>query len=220
MKMYDIELLTPTSSQKAALPGPTGYPPSLTNPYVTLNYIAFGIPVVRKQILAPEYEGGVLWNGGVAPVSATLTTDYELGSDSFGYNFYKWVSTAGAFETYFVVVRWRCPDTFVIFNQTPTAALRVDFATEDITGADSRARFTYGKDNALGVTSSTGWTYGNVSGTWYSDRVGNIFGMTVGGLDPILATFAAGDVLLVKIEMQSRNNKYVKIGDITIQYTG
>jgi hypothetical protein len=209
--------VAPTANEKAALVGPSGYAPNAGNPYVTLSYAAGGYPMARKTILAPEYAGGVLWNGGVPPVGGTLTTDFEFAS-GYGYNFYKWDSSAIAYETYNVVVRWKVPETFVRFNTTANKALILDLLTQD-TGADSYVGVTIFRDDTLGITSSIAPIASTVANTWYSERQGDEV-LAFDATDAVLASLVANDVLVIIIAMRSQNTQYVKIGDITIQYVG
>ena len=64
---------------------------------------AGGIAIARKIILAPEYAGAVLYDGGVVPTAGAMTSDFEFDGVGWGYNFYKWYSSVvaeGPVETY------------------------------------------------------------------------------------------------------------------------
>jgi len=219
MKLADVNVLTPSINEKSALVGPTGYSPNVGNPYATMSYVTGLAPIARKIILAPEYLGSVLWNGGAAPTLATLTTDFEFDASIFGYNFYQWVSTKASWETYWAVVRWKAPESFVGFNLAANQALILDCCYEDI-GTDAAAGVVIYKDDMGGISSTApAAPLVTVGGIWYSERVGNekiYFDAT----DMVLSTISAGDVLIIMVGMQSQNNKWVKVGDLTIQYTG
>jgi len=222
--VYDISLLAPTSDQKNALLGPIGYLPNAGNPYATVNWVALGAPIARKIILSPEYPGGVLWADGAVITGGSLTSDFESyplppPGAGFGYNHYKWVSTAVFQETYWVVVRWRAPESFTGFRTTANKALIVDIATED-TGANAQIDAAIFKDTGgVPTFSLVSLVSSTVAGVWYSERVGNEK-VYYDATDPVLASIGAGDVLVMQIAMNSQNNKWAKIGDITIQYNG
>ena len=220
----DLQSRSPTVDQKAALIGPVSHLPSVTNPYATVNWVALGAPIARKIILSPEYPGGVLWADGAVITAGSLTSDFEFyplppPGAGFGYNFYKWVSTAVFQETYYVVIRWRVPESFTGFRTTANKALIVDIATED-TGTNAQIDAAIFKDTGgVPIFSNLSLISSTVAGVWYSERVGNekVF---YDATDPVLASIGAGDVLVMQIAMNSQNNKWAKIGDITIQYNG
>ena len=224
MKLKDVNDLTPTSDQKAALVGPSGYTPSGLNPYATVNWVALGAPIARKIILSPEYPGGVLWADGAVITAGSLTSDFEFyplppPGAGFGYNHYKWVSTAIFQETYYVVIRWRVPESFTGFRTTANKALIVDIATED-TGTNAQIDAAIFKDTGgVPIFSNLSLISSTVAGVWYSERAGNEK-VYYDATDPVLASIGAGDVLVMQIAMNSQNNKRAKIGDITIQYVG
>jgi hypothetical protein len=218
IQLYDVALSLPTANQKAALAGPAGYPPTASNPYATQDWVSIGAPIAKKEVLSPEYPGGVLYDGGVTPTGGTLISDFEFNVANYGFNFYKWISTAVAFETYNVVVRWKVPETFVGFNTTLNKALILDISTED-TGTDSYVGITIQKDDALLVTSSISTISSTVGALWYSERAADEL-IAFDAADSVLASISAGDVLIITIAMSSQNSKYAKVGDITIQYNG
>jgi hypothetical protein len=178
--------------------------------------------IARKVIIPPEYAGAVLYDGGFTPsAGAKFISDFEI-TGAYGFNFYKWLSDAGAFDTYYVVVRWRAPESFVGFNPTLNNALIIDLCTDD-TGTDTYAGVTIFKDGFPGVTSSIGPLSSAIAGAWHSHRAGNGL-LSYDATNPVLSTIVAGSTLVMMIGLSSQNSsgtdKWVKIGDITIQYNG
>jgi len=175
--------------------------------------------IPRKIILSPEYPGGVLWADGAVITAGSLTSDFEHyplppPGAGYGYNFYKWVSTAIFQETYWVVVRWRVPESFTGFRTTANKALIVDIATED-TGTNAQIDAAIFKDTGgVPVFSLVNLISSTVAGVWYSERAGNEK-VYYDATDPVLASIGAGDVLVMQIAMNSQNNKWSKI-----QYNG
>jgi hypothetical protein len=223
MKLFDVAQLTPTANEKAALVGPTGYAPSAGNPYATVSYVTALAPIARKLILAPEYAGSVLWNGGSSPTGGVLTTDYELVT-TYGYNFYKWLSTAVGFEVYNVMVRWKVPETFTGFLATANKALIIDICTDEASTTNNKVGATIFKEG-VGTPSPFVAIASTGPGAWCSERTGtDATAIHFDSGDTVLSSLGAGDVLVIQIEMSSKGSSgtdhFVKIGDITIQYTG
>lgn len=222
MQLKDVSDLTPTQDQKDALVGPPGYAPNAANPYATVNYVTVANQILRKVILAPEFAGAVFWDGGSPTVGGSLVSDFDLFSTPpYAFNYYRWMSTEAAYESYYIVVRWRIPEGFNGFYSVPNEALAIDLRTFD-TGADTYAMVWIFKDGNL-TMSPIGPISSPVADTWYASRSGNAV-LYYDASDPILASFSAGDVLGIIIGMSSQNStgadRYVDIGDITIQYVG
>jgi len=218
IKMFDVASLSPTASQKAALAGPSGYAPNGLNPYATVSYVGGLITPARKIIIPAEYAGGVLWDAGAIIAGGSLTSDFEIVG-AFGYNFYKWLSTIG--ETYYAVVRWKAPELFTGWSVVANTALIIDMLTE-AAAATSTVGVTIYKDGVMGTPSVKGPFFGTAF-TWHAERHSGVPAQApllfYDATDPVLASIGAGDVLVIAIAMAS-NNKFVKIGDITLQYTG
>lgn len=217
MALFDVATLAPTADQKAALVGPSGYAPTSLNPYATVNYVGGLITPARKIIIPAEYAGGVLWDAGGIIAGGSLTSDFEIVG-AFGYNFYKWLSTIG--ETYYAVVRWKAPELFSAWSAVANTALIIDMLTE-AAAATSTVGVTIYKDGVMGSPSAIGPFFG-AGGLWYAERHSGGAQAPLlfyDATNPVLASIGAGDVLVIAIAMTS-NNKFVKIGDITLQYTG
>ena len=209
LEIYDLRM--PTADERAALIGegtPTG-----TNLYVTKSYAR----PARKKILFPEATGAVLTP---APGGANIgnMTSIAMAVGNYIFNYYQWLSSSVvAIQSYDISIQWRVPETFLGFTLTANKALTVDICTQENAITNNKVDVIIKKDG-IATTSSMIDKYSTVADTWYAERKGNEkigFDRT----DTVLSTLVAGDTLDITIRVYSWN-KYVKIGAVTVQYTG
>jgi hypothetical protein len=188
---------------------------NITNNYITKT----DIWLARKAVLFPEFDGATFTLAPGGANLGTLTTDKEDHSD-FYYNHYKWISTEVTLQSYDIVVQWRVPETFKNFNAAVDKALIVDIATSQAAVTNNKVDVILSKDSLVSATSTIINKFSTpVAANWYSEREGNEL-IAFDATDPILSSLSAGDTLNVVIRMYSQNSGEVKIGAITIQYTG
>ncbi len=215
----DIELekdalLMPTVEQKAALLGEGT--PATGNKYATKNYVR----VARKRILFPEGVGSVLTPSSGGSNSGNMTTTKEAHGN-YVYNYYKWLSTEATFQNYDISIQWRVPETFLSWHAT--RALIVDICTKENTTTNNKVEVILRKDGIAGSVTS-GEVCSTVANDWYSEREIPLASLIFAGTGSPFSTLVAGDILNITIRCSSKENgtsdAYVKIGAVTIQYTG
>jgi len=210
MGLKDAADLAPTAIQKLALVG--AGTPSGMNKYVTHDYIR----LARKEVLYPEFQSATFAPSPGGANTGTLSTDAEAVGD-YIYNFYKWESLEVAFQSYDISVQWRVPETFEGWHATK--ALIVDICTEENVTTNNFVTVILSKDGVAGSSTSLDFCSGT-PGIWCAERnSGEVIIFTAANLGTTLA-LGAGDTLNIAIRMSSFNDAYVKIGAITLQYTG
>jgi hypothetical protein len=210
MGLKDVADLAPTSDQKDALAGEGT--PSGTNKYVTKDYVR----LVRKEILFPEFQSSTFVpSPGGANIGILITEAETVGN--YIYNYYKWVSSEGAFQNYDISIQWRVPETLESWHLTK--ALIIDICTQEDVVTNNFVTAILSKDGVAGTVTSPN-SVSSSSGVWCAERTsGEIIVFSATDLGTTLA-LAPGDTLNITIRMNSQNSKYVKIGAITIQYVG
>jgi hypothetical protein len=169
-------------------------------------------------VLFPEFPGATFTLSPGGANLGTLTTDKE-DYGNYYYNHYKWISDQITMQNYDIVIQWRVPETFLNLLATANKALIIDLSTQENTTTNNKVDVILSKDGSILTTSTLANKVSTVAGVWYSERVGNEV-VKFDATDPILSGLVAGDTLNIVIRMYSKNSKTVKIGAITIQYTG
>lgn|SRR4030043_545265 len=209
MQLKDTTDSAPTADQKDALVGEGT--PSSANKYVTKDYVR----VSRREILHPEFSGATFALDGGGANTGTLVPDSEV-SGNYIYNHYKWLSAEVALNTYDICIQWKIPETWLGFDAN---ALIVDIKTEEAASTNNKVDVILQKDGVAGTVSVTD-QFSTVAATWYSERESNeLIVFTQANLETTLG-LVAGDVINITIRMYSKDSRYVKIGAVTIQYTG
>lgn len=207
-----LEVLMPLPDERLALQGEGT--PAAANKFVTKSYVR----MARKEVLFPEGAGATLttiWSAGSN--SGVMTSSKET-SGNYVYNYFKWLSSLTALNSYDINIQWRVPETFSGFKVTANKALIVDICTEESVVTNHKIDVTVKREGVAGNFSKTGF-FSTVAGTWYSEREGNeLIGFDV--TDLVLKDVVVGDILNIGITVYSKNSKYVKIGAVTVQYTG
>lgn len=221
VQLKDVSDVAPTVDEKAALAGISGQTPSAANPYVTLNYLLGGPSEVdKKHVLFPEFAGGTfaLTPGGLN--TGTMITNSEVVSSAglnYRFNYYQWESAETAdLHKYDIVVQWKVPSTFDSWTTTGYKALIIDFKTQINDPGECYVDVELTKDGSNLTSPYTGYSSG---GVWFAEKLGNE-SIRVDRSDAILSTIVAGDTLNIRITLASRDNYYVRIGGITLQYVG
>ncbi len=211
MQAKDVYDLMPTAEQKGAMLGEGT--PAGGNKYVTKSFVR----PARKKVLFPEGGGTCLTASPGGANTGNLTANAELHSN-FNYNYYKWLSAEATFQNYDISVQWRVPDSFLAFKTTANKALIVDVCTEENATTNDKVEVILKKDGVAG-TSTSGEICSTVAANWYSERETNeLIGFDA--TDAVLSTLSAGAILDITIRVSSKSSKYVKIGAVTVQYTG
>lgn len=208
--LYTVSINTPTAPEKAALAGMGT--PTVSNKYTTYDYVR----VNRKKQIFPEYAGGTFTPAPGGANIGVMTTNAEMIAN-YMYNYYKWLSTEVALQSYDISLQWRVPETFINWL---TKALSVDICTELTDPLECKVSVYVYKDGvALGPVSSLD-KVSTVAATWYDERHNSdVITFSDTQLGSTL-NLGAGDVIDVLIRVYSRNSRYVKVGAVTLGYRG
>ena len=167
-------------------------------------------------VLSPEYPGAIISADGTTNVG-TLTSDREAtGSGNlYSLNYYEFSSGQTTLQDYDVYVRWEVPDNWTAW--TTSNALTIDYATEDTSSANNKIDIQVTKDSDADTVTSTA----NVSptaGKWQSSILSSSpISFTAAQLNTGI-TWAAGDVMIVRLRLYSKDNYFARVGAIKFDW--
>jgi len=182
----------------------------------TWTAIAQGSGGDTTAVISPEYPGAVISADGTNNVG-TLTSDREAtGAGSlYNFNYYEFSSGQSSLQDYDVYIRFKIPENFA--SWTTSNALIVDFETEDTTNTNNKVDATVYKDNDADTVSSA-TNVSNYATTWHSDQLGSAtLTFTAAQLNTGI-TWAAGDVMIVKLKLYSKDNYFARVGSIKFDW--
>ncbi|OGY09972.1 MAG: hypothetical protein A2700_01995 [Candidatus Blackburnbacteria bacterium RIFCSPHIGHO2_01_FULL_44_64] len=166
--------------------------------------------------LPPEYPGAVMttfYGGGTdTNVTGDMTSDAETSSSNNLRTYYQWERTTDSTQHFYTVaVRVKLPDDFSAWQTSN--ALQIDYVTEGTTASeDDLDVYVYLESNSTtAVASNTSLT---LSTSWQTVAVDD------STLDDGSAPEwdDAGEVGIIYLRMGSGNSKYVRVGDIKLNY--
>jgi len=163
---------------------------------------------VTEIVLAPEFAGG----GWHADGSGSAITD-ENGTVKFDgtdqRNCYWMECSEASLKDFTLQVEVKLPPNFTDWD---TSAIVIDFCTETTSASDQALDVAVHRNRGgSAVCTDTG----NVSGsaaTWTTVTISET------SIESGPTTWAAGDVLTLKLTCKSKDDNYVKVGAITISY--
>ena len=168
-------------------------------------------------MLVPEYAGAVLTTAGAAGTSGlTIDTDEET-EGNYRYNYYGCESDHTTTQQAMrVAVQWKIPEDFVGWA-TATTALTIDFSTESITKTQSRVDvYVFEEGTSVTVVSATGNSV-TAANNWQSRREANSpISITAGQGN--MGNFAAGDKVVILLDLYSQDGDVARISDITFAW--
>ncbi|PJC47655.1 MAG: hypothetical protein CO035_05950, partial [Candidatus Omnitrophica bacterium CG_4_9_14_0_2_um_filter_42_8] len=151
-------------------------------------------------LINPEYPNASLYGDGSAN-NGTLAL--KNTDDANWRNYYEWTAQASTLQDYTIVERYVLSPDFS--SWATNNAIKVGYVTQTALAADNKVDITvYKSGSGTSVYSasdnvSTGWTEISVSSA-------NLSG----------ATWAAGDIIVVKVIVYSKSGNFARIGDITL----
>ena len=169
-----------------------------------------------SAVVSPEYPGAVISADGTNNVG-TLTSDREAtGAGSlYNFNYYEFSSGQTSLQDYDVYVRFRIPDNFS--SWVTTDALVIDFETEDTSSSNKKVDTTIYKDNDADTVSSA-TNVSNYATTWHAAQLSShTLTFTAAQLNTGI-TWAAGDVMTVKLKLYSKDNYFARVGSIKLDW--
>lgn len=157
------------------------------------------------MVFQPEYEGAVLSADG-GDNAGTMTSD-NTGSAGSWMNYYEFVSSEASLNDYDIRVRFILPADF---NAWDTNAIVFDYVTESVTNTDNKVDYSVYLESSGSADDSDTANVSGVAGTWTTTTIA---GANLGDCN------AAGETCLLVIQMYSKDDNYVRVGDITFDYT-
>lgn len=154
-------------------------------------------------LITPEYPNASLYGDGT---NNNGTLALKNTDDANWRNYYEWTSQVTILQDYTIVDRYVLPPDFS--SWATTNAIKLGFVTGTALAADNKVDvIVYKSGNATLVYQTTG----NVSSGWTEIAISaaNLSG----------ATWAAGDIVVIKIIVYSKSGNFARIGDITLNYT-
>jgi len=169
--------------------------------------------------LQAEYSGAVITASGSASTVGSMTSDASTSAALSNFRtYYQWTSSQTTLQDYTVAVRVTLPQDFADWSTTSNNAIKVNYNTALTTSDTNKLDvFVYNTDTSL---SNPGipvvYRQANVSAsakTWKTvdiDRADLIDGAE--------AVTAAGKTITIYLRMSAKDNNYVQVGDIVLNY--
>lgn len=174
----------------------------------------------RKVTLTPEYPDSVLSSSGRDGSASGENTGIFLSDDytdpSYNsYNYYQFESTeTDVIQDYYIKVIWTLPEDFSAW--AASNAIQFKYRTEDASSTNNDVEVyaylsgcQYMNSTDCAVAGSNPSDISNASTTWTTLVIDD------SALDQ---ADTAGEQLIIYIRLQSYNNYYAQIGDITLTY--
>lgn len=156
--------------------------------------------------LVPEYDGATLQDDG-SNNNGRMNLQYEDLGGTDRRNYYQWTTGLATAQDLDINIKYQLPTDFVAFTGTPVT---LTLQTQDGTAANNSADVTM-YDSTGTAVALTGATSLTSAGVWSDQSI------TFGGAP----TFTPGTFIVINIKTTAINGgKYVKVGDLQLNYTG
>lgn len=175
--------------------------------------------------ISPEYTNAVMHGTGVGTMTSDLCSDaLDINDATHGtpicgtnetYNFYKWTSSQTTAQNYSIYVTYQLPSTFKSFTAGSTY---VKGRTDNGSGGGSASlQYTVYKNSGAGG----GLTKCNTSPQTISSGTQTTWqaGTATGNTDPSTCNFAAGDSIVLQIDMSSSKNATAYVTDLGFTFS-
>jgi hypothetical protein len=177
-----------------------------------VRYMNTGRPT-KTMTLSPEYPGAVLTASASASIVGTMVSDASPSASAWR-NYYEWNSSQTSLQDYTVAVRVTLPadfDTWATSN-----AIVINYNTELTTNNTNKFDvYIYNDtDTTHQVVAHQTGLKSSAEKTWTTTVIddANIDDNTAPDWD------AAGETAVIYLKMYSKDNNYVQIGDIVLNY--
>lgn len=175
------------------------------------------------SVLYAEYPNSIITADG-SNNTGTFTSDSETHETNYVFNYDEFTSTQSSLQDYDIWVSWRIPKTFSAFTTGADTSLTVDIATEDTSSSNNKVDVTIQKQGAAGTETDTA-NVSAVAADWQTAISGDS-GSAVVGFDEGTScanclgdlSFTAGDTMIIKIKLYSKDNFYSRVGAVTINW--
>lgn len=163
-------------------------------------------PYSKLIRLTPAIDGAVLQADG-SDNNGTMRVLHQDSGGTGKRNYYEWTTGKTTAQDMDIVIKYQLPTDFVAFTGTP---LTLTFQTQDAVAANNQLNLSM-YDSLGAAVSLTGATSLTSAGIW-ADQAVTIVGAP---------TFTPGTFITFNLKASTINGgKYVRIGDLVLNYTG
>jgi hypothetical protein len=167
-----------------------------------INWVEMG-DLASNIVISPEYSGAILYADG-SENNGRMTSD-AISTNGVFKNYYEWISDKETLQDYDIIVRITLPGDFVSWKEN---AISLDFMTENSASiSNNKVEIALIGDSGVDTEVKNGIS--KMPGVW--ERI------SIKSTD-ITQCNKAGDSCTLKISMYSKENYYVRVGDISLSY--
>gem|GEM_PF-4521649 len=167
-----------------------------------INWVEMG-DLTSNVVISPEYSGAILYADG-SDNHGRMTSD-AINTGGVFKNYYEWKSDRETLQDYDILVRITLPSDFVSWKED---AIALDFMTENSASiTNNKVEIALMGDSGIDTETKNGIS--KMPGAW--ER------MTLKAVD-ITQCKKAGDSCTLRLSMYSKENYYVRVGDISLNY--
>ena len=167
-----------------------------------INWVEMG-DLTSNVVMSPEYSGAILYADG-SDNHGRMTSD-AINTGGVFKNYYEWVSDREILQDYDILVRITLPSDFVSWRED---AIALDFMTENAASiTNNKVEIALMGDGGIDTEVKDGIS--KMPGAW--ERI------SIKAID-ITQCKKAGDSCTLKLSMYSKENYYVRVGDISLNY--
>jgi len=155
------------------------------------------------MVISPEYSGAILYADG-SDNNGKMTSD-AVSTNGVFRNYYEWISDKPTLQDYDILVRITLPSDFVSWKEN---AISLDLMTENSAStSNNKVEIALMGDSGIDTEVKDGIS--KMPGAW--ERI------SIKSTD-ITECNKAGDSCTLKLSMYSKENYYVRVGDISLSY--
>jgi hypothetical protein len=159
--------------------------------------------LASNMVISPEYSGAILYADG-SDNNGKMTSD-AVSTNGVFRNYYEWISDKPTLQDYDILVRITLPSDFVSWKEN---AISLDLMTENSAStSNNKVEIALMGDSGIDTEVKDGIS--KMPGAW--ERI------SIKSTD-ITECNKAGDSCTLKLSMYSKENYYVRVGDISLSY--
>lgn len=169
---------------------------------------------ICRIALDPEYPGAVIT--GDSGANNSLVSGHEVINEQYRFNYYRWSSdNTTDFSNLYTTINFTLPNNF---NSWQTSAITLDFLTSTLDVNQNAVNLEISKQgSSVNIVKPS--QVSQTADSWSSSALSSQ-PFTISAADLSVLGAKGGDTLTFKITSQSKDNHYVKIGQLNINYYG